>query len=249
MIITDKYIYIHLPKTGGTFVSQVLYDIEHTIANRIKRLLLNGTYVDVNKHGICSEIPEKFENIPIFTTIRNPYDRYVSQYEFKWWQKYPEQFGPADEIKKHCPNFPDISFEEFIFLSNRIFYRLDGRMCRQKRIGWHTEQFLRYFFKDPYRALEKIDSDYIESGDYAKDMCNVTFIHTENLNRELHDHLKTIGYKTGKISFILSKGKINPVEGGRSNNQKWQSYYSTGLKDNIREKERFLFQLFPEYAV
>ena len=63
------------------------------------------------------------------------------------------------------------------------------------------------------------------------------------------DVVMTKGYKANSVSFILSKEKINTVEGGRSQGQNWQSYYDDELKNSVRKKERYLFEIFPEYDV
>jgi hypothetical protein len=250
MVITKKYIYIHLPKTGGTFVTQVLKKIVlKTFIQKLENKIFNNTYLNINKHGTCSRIPPDYSHLPIFSTIRNPYDRYVSQYEFRWWEKYPEQFSNIDDILKNCPNFPNISFSEFVHLANKLFFRLEPAICRNKNIGWQTEQFIQYFFKRPQSIVLKIDGQYFLNGEYRKDMYDVKFIHAENLNRELHDLLNAMGHKKADMAFILSMNKINPFEGGRSPEQEWFKYYDDNLKNYVREKERYLFQLFPEYDV
>ncbi|MGB6012319.1 MAG: sulfotransferase family 2 domain-containing protein, partial [Desulfobacterales bacterium] len=90
-IITDDFVYIHYPKTGGTFVTHVLkrlyqykkkYKLLTTfLPKRIQRRFHGFIQTD-KKHGTCDEIPELHRNKPILATIRNPYDRYVSHYEF-----------------------------------------------------------------------------------------------------------------------------------------------------------------------
>lgn len=250
MIITKKYIYIHLPKTGGTFVTRVIKKVVlKTFRQKIENTILKNSYLNIYKHGTCSRIPANYRHLPIFSTIRNPYDRYISQYEFRWWEKYPEQFSDINEILENCPNFPDISFSEFVHLANKVFFRLKPAICRKKNIGWQTEQFVQYFFKYPIFVVPKIDANYFTNGAYQEDMYDVKFIHTEHLNRELHDLLVALGHKKKDVAFILPMNKINPVEGGRPPDQEWVKYYDENLKNYVREKERYLFHLFPEYDV
>ena len=247
MVVTDNFIYIHIPKTGGTFVTHVLDKLHNgTIRRKLTRIFFRKRYLNLLKHGTCSDIPLDYINLPVVSTIRNPYDRYVSQYEFKWWKMYPEDFAESHEWKKNCINFPDVTFEEFVLTANKVFFQFP-EICRQRNIGFHTEQFILYYFKNPYEILKKIDSTYISSKHYRRDMYDIHFIYTEELNYGLYNYLLSSGYHRKEIAFILTTGKINPIEGGRTANQKWKYYYTDELKDFIREKERYLFAMFPEY--
>ncbi len=49
------------------------------------------------------------------------------------------------------------------------------------------------------------------------------------------------------VDFILEMKKVLPLGKGRTKEQKWQKYYTSELKDEIRQKERVLFQMFPEF--
>ncbi|NOG51695.1 MAG: sulfotransferase family 2 domain-containing protein [Chloroflexi bacterium] len=144
MIITDRFVYIHMPKTGGTFVETVLRKIhekrgdliEHRRADQPPRrrslrdlfkkrrpvfleLINLAGPNEWNQHGRVSQIPPEHRDKPVLTTLRNPYDRYVSQYEFKWWQQHPETFfRNVGDLKTKYPQYPDISFAEFVEVSN-----------------------------------------------------------------------------------------------------------------------------------
>jgi hypothetical protein len=70
MVITDKFVYIHKPKTGGTFVTDALlklYDGKWNLLMHAKLATLKviryknqfGTLIfTADKHGGCSHIPE-----------------------------------------------------------------------------------------------------------------------------------------------------------------------------------------------
>lgn len=253
MILTDKFVYVHQPKTGGTFVEHVLSTLFKKRSNFIARLtnsLLNRprSFIDINKHGTCSEIPTSHKSKPILATIRNPYDRYVSQFEFGWWRNYPESFCNVNEIQKLYPHFPDISFEEFVLLSNALFLKLkNGNIGTQDSPGWQTEQFVRYFFKKPADIFPLIDQNYICSKKYRIDMFSVSFMKTDRLNQDIYFFLLKLGYAQDELRFILDLKKIFPPEGGRSEEQTWQKYYTPSLKNMVRKKEKLLFNMFPEF--
>ena len=95
MIITDRFVYIHYPKTGGTFVSTVLARLHESHPS-----VFGANFTDTGiakkpgaggKHGTCAEIPAEHSHKPILTTTRSPYDRYVSQYKFRFGKRKPSR--------------------------------------------------------------------------------------------------------------------------------------------------------------
>ena len=112
MILTPSFVFIHYPKTGGTFVSTMLHRLwdgrsrHRTRVNWFRRRTgRNGTrIVELNKHGTCREIPASHDGRAVLSCIRSPYDRLVSQYEFRWWRDQPP--APVDQIRKEFPDFP-----------------------------------------------------------------------------------------------------------------------------------------------
>jgi len=258
MILTNDFVFIHQPKTGGTFVTEVLARLyepvrERGMVNRWLRSLRPGgkkRMRNVLKHGTCNEIPIGYRHKPILGTVRNPYDRYVSQYEFGWWKEFPESFCSKAELAARFPRYPDLTFEEFIDLCNSP--HLQSRTTRESpraSPGRQTRQFVNYFFMNPDRVLPKIDEDYVAARKYETDMFPVHFLHTDRLNPELHAFLLGLGFDRGDIDFILATGKIFPPEGGRGDDKPWQKYYTPELKRKVRIKEQLLFALFPEMDV
>ncbi len=264
MILTDNFIYIHHPKTGGTFVTTML---EQLLPNQGRRrrsrwrgLITGSTQGGLIKtpedHDNCCDIPLMFRNKPIFSTIRNPYDRYVSLYEFASWKAYPERFYQVDKVLKVYPHFPNVSFEEHVKLVNTLSLRRDLNLPASypgEITGAHTCFFIRMFFKKSVKqVLTQFNKDSIQSQQFIKDMFPVKFIKTENLNQELYDTLIEFGYERDRVKFILESGKIlptSPVNGNQRREAKWEKYYTPELKAFVRQKEDLLFTLFPEYDV
>jgi hypothetical protein len=265
MILTDDFVFIHEPKTGGTFVTEMLSRIYEPVTDqgvfkRALRRMYRGVkkpLLDVLKHGTCRDIPDSHRDKPILATIRNPYDRYVSQYEFAWWKAHPEDYCDPEKIRERYPHFPNLTFEEFIDLNNNLFLLLkNDRFPAEDRLGLQTAQFVRYFFKSPEKVFPAIDQEYIVSEKYKADMFAVHFIHTDRLNRDLYDFLVSVGHAPETVQSILSAPKIAPPvpkilppEGGRSENRPWQDYYTPELKRQVRRQERLLFAVFPEFDV
>jgi hypothetical protein len=261
VLFTDRFTFVHMPKTGGTFVTSVLFRLyevrwtwlTHLISSMKKNLVYrrgHGIFIyHNNKHGTCSEIPEPHRHKLVLATVRNPYDLYVSQYEFGWWKR--KEFLPyylaVPGFKQDYASFPNLSFAEYVRLTNAAFCR--PPVEERPRLGLQSECLVKYFFKDPPTALARADEDYIASAGHRADMFDVHFVRTDRLNEELHAFLLSMGYKPEDVEFVRGLGRILPSGRGRTSAQKWEKYYTTALKDEVRKKEWLFFALFPEFDI
>jgi tetratricopeptide (TPR) repeat protein len=69
MIVTERFVFIHMHKTGGQFVNEI-----------IKRCI--PEHWIVGYHFPRAEVPPGAENLPLVGMVRNPWDWYVSWYAF-----------------------------------------------------------------------------------------------------------------------------------------------------------------------
>ncbi len=264
MVITDKFVYIHKPKTGGSFVTDALlrlYKGKWNLFIHAKLAFLKvvhykhslGTLTfTADKHGGCRNIPKSHLHKTIVTTIRNPYDYYVSQYEFGWWkrrewQRYYQKF---ESFEKYKADFPNLSFQQFMELMPMVFNPAPHQdFYNPNAFGRTTVEFINDCFYQPEKIIEKMDEHYIASGTYKEDMFPVQFIFTHKLNQHLYEFLIEQGYPESSIQFILKKEKVLPQGKGRTKEQKWEKYYTPELKELVRQKDWFLFELFPEFNI
>ncbi|HZH63242.1 MAG TPA: hypothetical protein VEY10_00030 [Flavisolibacter sp.] len=262
MVITDKFVYIHKPKTGGTFVTDALlklYDGKWNLFLHAKLALLKvihykndfGTLsLTANKHGGCNDIPVGHQQKTIVSTIRNPFDYYVSQYEFGWWKRksWHDYYKKIDGFEKYSASFPNLSFQQFMELMALAFNASPHQdFNNPNALGRNTIEFINDCFYEPEQVIKKIDEKYISSGAYKKDMFPVEFIFTHRLNQQLYDFLLAHGYPSERIAFIITKQKVLPQGKGRTKEQKWEKYYTPELKELVRKKDWFLFEVFPEF--
>lgn len=70
MLACDKFLFLHLHKSGGTFVNQLMMTC------------LPGTR-KIGYHLPASAIPETLAALPVLGTVRNPLAYYVSWYHFQ----------------------------------------------------------------------------------------------------------------------------------------------------------------------
>lgn len=71
MLVTDKFVFLHLPRTGGTFVNEI-----------IKRFFPSA--VEIGYHLPRELLPSKFSHLPILGTVRNPWEFYVSWFHYHY---------------------------------------------------------------------------------------------------------------------------------------------------------------------
>lgn len=136
MIITDRFVFIHQPKTGGTFVREALLRAHGFASEDGSRLesgdnpnrVGEGPYgplsLDSHIHARCRDIPEPHRGKRVLAAIRNPYDWYVSHYTFGWWKgpKRVRQFRRTiPDLDDRYPSFPEVSFADFVDFTNRAY--------------------------------------------------------------------------------------------------------------------------------
>lgn len=77
MLITDRFVALQVPKTGGQWLAEVLAPF--VVEPR-------------PEHGEWSEVPAEYADLPQLAVVRNPWDWYVSWWH--WWQRNPSGAPP-----------------------------------------------------------------------------------------------------------------------------------------------------------
>ena len=76
MIVTNRFVFLHLHKSGGTFVNQFLL-----------RFFPEAQLIGY--HLPRAYLPAPFEHLPLFGLVRNPWDYYVSWHSFQVMRPSP----------------------------------------------------------------------------------------------------------------------------------------------------------------
>ena len=76
MIVCNTFVFLHLHKSGGTFVNTMMMKCISS-ARRI------------GYHLPYAELPEAYRSLPVLGTVRNPWSYYVSWYHFQQSQARP----------------------------------------------------------------------------------------------------------------------------------------------------------------
>lgn len=71
MIVTDKFVFVHFPRTGGTFITDVITKFFPSAR-------------EIGYHLPRSLLPKEFARLPVLGAVRNPWEFYVSWYYHVW---------------------------------------------------------------------------------------------------------------------------------------------------------------------
>ena len=119
----NKFAFIHIPKCGGRSVKKV-FDLKRHDHYGISKLVLNPT-------DDCPRLD--VEGLFKFAFVRNPWDRFVSAYEYLKRGGIPLYDRPMTlDIKKEYPDFKDFIFakhvwEKWIYFRPQLdFITVDG---------------------------------------------------------------------------------------------------------------------------
>ncbi len=246
MIIADNaFVYIHHPKTGGTFVTEML----RQVAAQSSQLRIDEP--SGLKHSGVKKIPDEFRKLQIVTNVRNLFEHYVSRYTFRWWADptHSKQMFHLDEVKKDFPKFPDLSFSEFLRLFNHWPYRrtISSKLAQKltdQNIGYNSWVLMRLTLNEPSKLPRKLDS--MDDKRLAAKFNKIRFLHTETLNTDLCQLLRDYGVDEQYLAPILASAPILPKKGGRgAGKQTWRQYFNDADVAYVSEKDRMYFRLFP----
>ena len=256
MVATDRFVYVHQPKTGGTFVTKVLFELADELGTRELKVRSPRTaFVRAKlKHGTCRDVPRRLRDRPVWTTVRNPYRQYVSEYAFGWWRRdeYRGHFRRrVRRFEARYPDYPDLAFADFL----RLYHEAFGRTARSRRfdgddgVGWLTERFVRYYGRRPRRLLRRLRPD---DGPAALDgeLFDVRYLRTGRLNADLHRALLDAGLDAERVAFVPGHERVLPTNAAAKERPRdWRAYYTPGLAAHVRRNDAILFRLFPGYDV
>ncbi len=130
MILTTRFVFIHIPRTGGTFVRQ---------------LFLQSAPVDwqtriLEGHPGVNEIPPEFRQLPRIAVVRNPFDWYVS------WFHYMLQIGgnPIFDAAASPAAPPDFrrTIANLLELPVGRFFPDVSDRCRRISFSWYFSYLL-----------------------------------------------------------------------------------------------------------
>ena len=216
VINPELFIFVHLQKTGGTFVENFLLE-NFKECKSFKP-----------KHSGILEAMGLLTTEKSFGVIRNPFDWYVS-----WWSKNrvsgPTLFPKIFNAKRKE------DFGEFLkYALNGGFgiqHDLNGNFIRANNIGILTYRCIYSFFNYMVgiKNIEKDPNNHIMID---------TILRTETLNDDLKKFLSEFA-----DSSILDKLNSRPKD-HTSNHKRYTEYYEYETIKLVEEKDKFILNNF-----
>ncbi len=226
MIVTDKFVFVHLPRSGGTFVTEVI------------RKFFPSAH-EIGHHLSLEFLPREYSHLPVLGTVRNPWEFYVSLYHYVWpkdassvlvsWMSDNGKLG----FKGSTRNLLNLGVndERLDVLIEMLPERLDYskrnvptlpesamRRFRGTGVGYYTLRFNQMFGN-------------------ADD---VFFCRLETLRRDMVAFFEGIGVATGELrDYVLRSDKVNAAE-----HLHYSTYYTPELSELVSVRDRQLIERF-----
>lgn len=202
MLDFGAFCYLHVEKTGGTYVSRVLKEISLL---PLWKETLHGTIGSSKTTNLIQNITQNRSlkwpargllrrNCYYFNSVREPFNYYASLYNYGC----DGRGGAAHALKNHGKGyFYDktetgfLNWVEFLLDSKNaaIWHEEYSKTCA-RCIGFLTFRFLRLSFSDPFTKLKEIADTSDTNNIYHRyNICRST-LRTENLNQDLLSLLK-----------------------------------------------------------
>jgi hypothetical protein len=268
MVITDRFVYLHMPKTGGTFVEAALdrlYSPGQGLRSRLGLAGRRGVYIDTSRkrdrrkiggrdqHQTLRELPDEYRDRPLAFTVRNPFDHWVSYYEFGWWRTHPGDTFDELRIRERYAHYPELAFDEYLRAcyepdlldSTSMPDALTNRLTAAG-LGPLSWEYVRFLSDAPDAVLDDPHQFFLGAHSIGTPV-ELRLLRQESLNRDLYDFLQSVGHSPETLSFILDMGRVHPRGGPRRPSSAWEHYYTPALRRLVQEREAFLFSVFPEY--
>jgi hypothetical protein len=258
---------LNFPKTGSSFARKAIKEVYRQRISMVSKVFERigwrrsdvtelmlpkqiGPNNDVirDQHGTVRQIPSMHRGKPIVTITRNPFARYVSSYLYGWWKKYP----PAEprRLAEEFSSFPDLSFSEYYQMLHVFAVPAKlGQLELEEDVGYATVQFVQFYFRRPEEILRAINAQYLKTGDFLRDLDEITFLHQEDLRSELKKFLLRVGRTESEVALLDSMENVNVTEklGGQGSTSSF--YEDTSLMEDIIRRDAMLFRIFPEYSL
>lgn len=245
LVVPGAFVYIHIPKTGGTFVRAVLDDLfgpPIRVASEaskaevlIRRFGRRRKPLAVGTHETMRARPEFSRALPSVACLRSPFDRYVSQFEFRWWTHDASAFPGLERLR----GYPDVGFSDFLRYLNEDL--------RPARLPWSVGAGLGFQGAQLVHYLAEDEPSPLSSLPHAVNREDLTLLRTRDLNRDLYDFLEECGVGGMEARRVLERDPVLPPEGGRRGHADWRPHYSDADLEYIASQEGSLLDAFPEF--
>ena len=257
MLISDTFVVLHPPKTGGSFVTEAIQELYVGSEGR--------SLTSHEKHGAVADIPFEDRSKQLVVTVRNPFEYYASVYQFGYWIGREEEptAAPWDcaEMRRQFASYPYLTFEEFIKgtfeLGRESGSPAVQQIKQQLKLGPLTMLILKFSVPDYVEVLERLTVDK-DTRPLKALIARVRFLHAESLNRDTFHWLLDLGISRAVAENVIHKSKVQPRNSpngnilrnghGQPRDRHWSTYFNSFTRAIVVRHEWLFFELLPEYA-
>jgi hypothetical protein len=222
MIVCDTFVFLHLHKSGGTFVNHMM----------IKCL---SSARRVGYHLPYSQIPDSDRHLPVLGTVRNPWAYYVSWYHFQQSQAKP---NPLFRI---CSEDRSLDFSGTI--RNLVTLQENDALVDQL-VSVFPDDFVNYGLNLRKQCIDKIRGSGVGFYTFLYDRLYAgaeapTILKMEELRQALFRLPLDLSPPESALvtDFLRSVPKLNVSE-----HRDYQDYYSPDLKALVERMDAPLIE-------
>jgi hypothetical protein len=226
MIVTDKFVFAHLPRSGGTFVSEV-----------IKKFFPSAR--DIGHHLPRALLPTEYSDLPVLGTVRNPWEFYVSLYHYVWrrdpesiltsWMSDNGRLGLTDSVR----NLLDLGVNK---------ERLDLLIEMLPENVDYDRRTIPNITKDEMRRVRGVGVGYytFRFNHIFRNADDIFFCRLESLRQDLVAFFEAIGAVTDELrDYVLLSDKRNISE-----HLHYSTYYTAELAELVLTRDHSLIDRF-----
>jgi len=221
MIITDRFVFLHLHKSGGSFVNECLLRFvpnARSIGYHLPRLL----------------IPAEAAHLPVLGFVRNPWSYYVSWFNFQAQRPGPNalfkilsdngRLGFQDTVRNmlelgaHSPHLPKI---------------LGALPAHYGRSGLNLPGFALAPIRDSGIGFYSFLYGYI----YGESSALLTVERSESLRIKLLEYLTSVGHR---VTLALNDYVLDATARNISEHGAYVDCYSDELRELVGEKDKLV---------
>lgn len=242
MLVTEKCVFLHMPKTGGHFCRSI-------IETHAGKTLHSGGW-----HAPYKKLPANFHHLPILIVVRNPWDWYVSWYHYMIDVLETGHPNPliVNATMNTPPGFNNVM--SYVFKSMRTGTKESKQLAKYLKSERHIASKakrpgIRDLDKEMIENMRKKNHGFLswrfESLLAGTSKKLVRYIEFDNLNSQLLAALSEIGVSIPEEekNRILSLGKVNA--GATRKGEEYRRFYeSDAVKNAIAYYDRNFIRLF-----
>lgn len=226
MLVSDKFVFLHLPRTGGTFVYEV-----------IRKFFPSAR--EIGYHFPRELLPGEYSHLPILGTVRNPWEFYIS------WYHHVRPRGTASILFSWLSENGRLGLIGTIRNALNLGVndeRLDALIETLPEQVDYSRRNIPNMTKDAMRKVRGTGVGYytFRFNHLFGNADDVFFCRLETLRQDLVAFFEGIGAATDELrDYVLRLDKKNTAEYAPAS-----TYYTAELAELVRIRDRQLVERF-----